>query len=83
MVLTSCDLFSSHWVELDKEQEGVLSKKLMALDVNEAGSSAISEDSFSSCPDSAHNKGAVEFLALVEKALQKADSKQSILGFDT
>ena len=54
--------------------------KLNTLSIN--AEKCPSEDSFSSRPDSKYNKGAAEFLALVERKLEEQRIKKEALGFD-
>ena len=59
------------------EKEAAISVQLSHL--NLAGSQAGSEDSFSSSPDTTHNKGALAFLKLVEDYSFRL-KKSNILG---
>ena len=65
---------------LSKEQEGRLSVRMLDLTVEDTLKN-LPEDSFESCPDTAFNTGALEFLSLVEIAVKKADAAASNLGF--
>ena len=49
------------------EREGTLSVQMLNLTVEQPNTN---DDSFSSSPDSLHNKGALAFLDLVERALE-------------
>ena len=59
-------------------QEGGPSVTLLNLTVNEVPVHEQVEDSFDSSPDSSFDKGALEFISLVEKALERSSS----VGFD-
>ena len=59
-------------------QEGGLNVKLLNLTVNEVAVHEQVDDSFDSSPDCSFNKGALEFISLVEKALERSSS----VGFD-
>ena len=59
-------------------QEGGLNVKLLNLTVNEVAVHEQVDDSFDSSPDSSFDKGALEFISLVEKALKRSSS----VGFD-
>ena len=68
---------------LDKEQEGKLSIKMLELTVDAESRPSSPNDSFGSSPGSSFNKGALEFLSLVDKAMKKAEAAATIVGFDS
>ena len=71
----------SPMVSLEKEQEGMLSIKMLDLNVTDDHKTSLN-DSFGSCPNSSFNKGALDFLSLVEKAIKKSEDAAAKIGFD-
>ena len=65
---------------VDPAVQGDLSKSMMALSLD--GIKQISEDSFDSSPDSNFNKGASDFLRLVEQAITRAEESNRALKFE-
>ena len=63
------------------ETEGVLSCQVLTMTIGSRASE--SEDSSSSVPDTKHNKGALEFLQLVEKAQQSQQETDSAVKFES
>ena len=71
---TGSDL--SYDLPLSPGIEGDLSVSIMRSKIK-AEDTALSQDSFSSEPDSSHNKGAIKFLELLEKSLKEAEEKEA------
>ena len=65
---------------MDGQAEGDLSVKVLCLTLDDQAN--VSADSFSSAPNSQYIKGAVEFLAFVEKAVSDQDSNRRSLQFE-
>ena len=65
---------------IEKDQENKISCGILSLTLDDGHNS--SNYSFSSSPDICRNKGAVEFMILVEKALEKLVEDESRLKFE-
>ena len=61
--------------------EGEVSRQILCLPLD--SNAASSDDSFASDPQTHHNRGAIAFLDLVEKALVEAEKKDTALKFET
>ena len=58
-----------------------MSIRLLELTVEDAPKQH-PEDSFESCPDTSFNRGALDFLSLVENAVKRAEAADAKVGFD-
>ena len=78
------DTSSSSEIEhsyIGEEVEGLLSCNVLTLTID--NDQLPSDDSFSSCPETKHNKGALEFIKLVEQAQQEREQASAALEFES
>ena len=66
---------------LEVQDEASLSVSILKMTMNEHPN-ATSSDSFSSQPDSSYNRGAIQFLELLEKVLGEARAKEEAVRFE-
>ena len=64
-----------------EDVEGHLSCNVLALTIDTE--LVASDDSFSSCPDSKHNKGALDFIKLVENAQLARERESAAIEFES
>ena len=64
---------------IDRAMEGDLIRSMLSLNID--GIQQLQNDSFDSSPDSSFNKGASEFLRLVEEAIARAEARGGYRNF--
>ena len=57
-----------------------MSRRLLSMTLN--ASKSASEDSFRSAPDTSHNKGAIQFMELLEKVTAEQERKNQAVSFE-